>query len=153
LAAEVLRDFDETSPTALTDLWARLEHRFGEVDGAREAMRRFEAKRQSETESVVEFEQALRVLYREALSTAPANQRDSALKRRFEDGVYLPELSQYLRLHCRDLNFEQTVERARIYATTVESTKPKVCTFYWRRLDSTRNDKRPDTAGGPTEVD
>jgi len=39
--------------------------------------------------------------------------------------VYLPELSQYLRLHCRDLNFEQTVERARIYATTVESTKPK----------------------------
>jgi len=65
-AAEVLRDFDETAPTALTDLWARLEHRFGEVDGAREAMRRFEARKQSETESVVEFEQALRVLYREA---------------------------------------------------------------------------------------
>jgi len=73
----------------------------------------------------VEFEQALRVLYREAWLTAPADQRDSALKRRFEDEVYLPELSQYLRLHCRDLNYEQTVERARIYATTVESTKPK----------------------------
>jgi len=73
----------------------------------------------------VEFEQALRVLYREAWSTAPADQRDSALMRRFKDRVYLPELSQYLCLHCRDLNFEQTVERARIYATTVESTKPK----------------------------
>ena len=119
-AAKVLRYFGETSPTALTDLWARLKHRFGEV-----VMRRFEARRQSETESVVEFEQALRVLYREAWSTAPANQRDSALKRRFEDGVYLPELSQYLRLHCRDLNFEQTVKQARICATIVESTKPK----------------------------
>jgi len=113
------------SPTALTDLWARLKHRFGKVDKAREAVRRFEARKQSETESVVEFEQALCVLYREAWSTAPADQRDSALKRRFEDGVYILELSQYLRLHCRDLNFEQTVERARIYATTVESTKPK----------------------------
>ena len=25
-AAEVLRDFDDTASTALTDLWARLEH-------------------------------------------------------------------------------------------------------------------------------
>jgi len=65
-SAEVLRDFDETSPTALTNLWARLEHRFGEIDKAREAMRRFVARRQSDTKSVVEFEQALRVLYREA---------------------------------------------------------------------------------------
>jgi len=105
-AVEVFRDFDETSLTALTDLWAPLEHRFGEVDGARKAMQRFEARKQSETKSVVEFEQALRVLYREAWSTAPADQRDSALKRRIEDRVYLPELSQYLRLHCPDLNFE-----------------------------------------------
>jgi len=44
-----------------TSLWG--------VDGAREAIRRFEAKRQFETESVVEFEQALRVLYWEAWST------------------------------------------------------------------------------------
>jgi len=42
-AAEVLRDFDDTASTALTDLWARLEHRFGEVDGCREAMRKFDA--------------------------------------------------------------------------------------------------------------
>jgi len=91
-----------------------LEHRFGEVNEAHETMRRFEARKQSETESVVEFEQALSVLYWKAWSTAPADQRDSALKRRFEDGVYLPELSQYLRLHCRDLNYEQTVERAHL---------------------------------------
>jgi len=31
-ATEVLRDFDDTS-TAFADLWSRLEHRFGEVDG------------------------------------------------------------------------------------------------------------------------
>jgi len=32
-AAEVLRDFDDTSSAALSDLWSRLEHRFGEGDG------------------------------------------------------------------------------------------------------------------------
>jgi len=57
-AAEVLRDFDDTASTALTDLWAKLEHRFGEVDSCREAMRKFEIRRQSDSESLVEFEQA-----------------------------------------------------------------------------------------------
>ena len=124
-AAELLRDFDDVSPTALADLWKRLEHRFGHVDSAREAKRRFEARRQTDTESVVEFEQALRTLHREAWPDAAAEQRDSALKRRFEDGVYLPELSQYLRLHTRDLNFDETVERARIFVVTIDSAKPK----------------------------
>ena len=113
-AAEVLRDFDDTSSTALVDLWSRLEHRFGEIDGARDAMRRFESRRQSDTESLVEFEQALRVLHREAWPSISADQRDAALKRRFEDGVSSAELSQYLRLHHRDLNFAATVEKARI---------------------------------------
>jgi len=36
-----------------------------------------------------------------------------------------PELTQYLRLHCRDLTFEQTVEKARIYHSTTDGTKPK----------------------------
>jgi len=124
-AAEMLRDFDEVAPTALTDLWRRLEHRFGQVDSAREAKRRFEARCQTDTESVVEFEQSLRTLYREAWPSAARDQRDAALKRRFEDEVYLPELSQYLRLHTRDLHFEQTVEKARIFAVTTDSAKPK----------------------------
>ena len=52
-AAEVLRDFDDTASTALTDLWARLEHRFGEVDSCREAMRKFDTRRQSDSESLL----------------------------------------------------------------------------------------------------
>jgi len=51
--------------------------------------------------------------------------RDAALKRKFEDGVASPELSQYLRLHHRKLNFEETVEQARLYTSTVEGTKAK----------------------------
>ena len=124
-AAEVLRDFDDTSPTALADLWKRLEHRFGEVDAAREAKRRFETRRQTDSETIVEYEQALRTLYREAWPGATTDQRDAALKRRFEDGTYLPELSQYLRLHTREMNFEQTVEKAQIYALTTDAVKPK----------------------------
>ena len=50
-------------------------------------MRRFEARRQSDSESLVEFEQALRILHQEAWLTATADQRDAVLKRRFEDGV------------------------------------------------------------------
>jgi len=34
-AAEVLQDFDDAASTALTDLWAKLEHSFGEVDSCR----------------------------------------------------------------------------------------------------------------------
>jgi len=106
-AAEVLHDFDDTASTALTDLWAKLEHRFCEVDSCREAMCKFEIRRQSDSESLVEFEQALRILHKEAWPLATANERDAPLKRRFQDGVASTELSQYLRLHRRDLNFAQ----------------------------------------------
>ena len=124
-AAEVLRDFDDTAATALTDLWARLRHRFGEVDGERDAMRKFESRRQSDSESLVEFEQSLRSLYREAWPNASSDQRDAALKRRFEDGVCTTELSQYLRLHHRNSSFAETVEKARIYHATMDSSRPK----------------------------
>ena len=65
-AAEVLRDFDDTLKTAVDDLWERLSHRFGDVDECRDAMRKFEARQQSDTESLVEFEQALRSLFKVA---------------------------------------------------------------------------------------
>ena len=58
-AAEVLKDFDEQKSTAIDDLWQRLAHQFGSVDEVREAMREFDARRQSDTESLVEYEQAL----------------------------------------------------------------------------------------------
>jgi len=57
--------------------------------------------------------------------TATSETRDAALKRKFEDGVTSPELSQYLRLHHRKLTFEETVEQARLYTSTVEGTKGK----------------------------
>jgi len=98
-AAEVLRDLDDTSSTALTDIWAKLEHRFSEVNSCCEAVRKFEPRRQSDSESLVEFEQALRILHKEAWPSATASERDAPLKHRFEDGVALAELSQYLRLH------------------------------------------------------
>jgi len=111
-AAEVLHDFDDTASAELTDLWAKLEHRFGEVDSCHEAMRKFEIRRQSDSESLVQFEQALRILHKEAWPSATASERDAPapLKRRFEDGVASTELSQYLCLHHCDLNFVQTVE-------------------------------------------
>jgi len=42
--------------------------------------------------------------------------------------VLSSELSQYLRLHHRDLTFEQTVEKARIYHSTMDGTKPNKST-------------------------
>jgi len=101
-------------------MWERLKHRFGDVDESREAMRKFEVRRQSDTESLVEFEQGLRSLFKLAWLTALTEMRDATLKRRFEDGVSSAELSQYLRIHHRDLTFEQTVEKSRIYHSTME---------------------------------
>jgi len=54
---------------------------------------------------------------------------------KFEDGVASAELSQYLRLHHRDLTFEQTVERARIYHSTMEGTKSKKAVRFVAELD------------------
>ena len=63
-AAEVLKEISYSSPTVLQNIWDALSRRSGEVDEAREALRKFEQRRQFDTESVVEFEQALRSLYR-----------------------------------------------------------------------------------------
>ena len=72
----------------------------GEVDEAREAMRKFEQRRQLDSESVVEFEQALRSLYRVAWPKATPEQKEVALKTRFEEGLNSHEMQQFLRLHA-----------------------------------------------------
>ena len=135
-AAEVLKDFDEQKSTAIDDLWQRLAHRFGSVDEVREAMREFDGRRQSDTESLVEYEQVLRSLYKVAWPTASSETRDAALKRRFEDGILSSELTQYLRLHCRGLTFEQTVEKARILPRMVRSQRRQSAT--WQNQTLTR---------------
>ena len=56
----------------------------------------------------------------------------------------LPELSQYLRLHHRKLNFEETVEQARLYTSTVEGTKGKKSVRFLAETD--------DDADGQTVI-
>jgi len=124
-AAEILHGFDDSSDKALDDLLGRLRHRFGTVDECQQAMRDFESRRQSDSESLAEFEQVLRTLRREAWPDQTDEQRDPVLKRRFEEGVASAELRQYLRLHRRDLDFRQTTEKARIFAATMGATKAR----------------------------
>ena len=61
------------------DIWSALARRFGMLDGPRESMKRFDARRQNENETLVEYEQALRMLHREGWPTATIEQRDLSL--------------------------------------------------------------------------
>ena len=101
-------------------IWDALCRRFGEVDEAREAMRKFEQRRKLDTESVVEFEQALRSLYRVAWPKATPEQKEAALKTRFEEGLSNHDMHQYLRLHALGDTFANTVQKARRFAATTE---------------------------------
>jgi len=69
-ATEVLRDLDTSQPQAYNMIWEAMARRFGSLDGAREAMRRFDSRRQEDNETIPDFEQALRTLHREAWPTA-----------------------------------------------------------------------------------
>jgi len=124
-AAEILKEVDETSPTLYQDIWRLLSKRFGEVNEQRESMRKFEQRRQQDNETVVEFEQSLRSLYRKAWPKATSQQKEVALKTRFEDGLQNLDMQQYLRLHAAADTFDQTVQKARIFATTVDAPRPK----------------------------
>ena len=88
-------------------------------------MRRFDSRRQQDNESLPEFEQALRLLHREAWPTKTPEQKDSELKRRFENGLTNHDIAQHLRLHARDCDFAATVLKARQFADAAESTRPK----------------------------
>jgi len=118
--AEVLKEILDSSPTVLQDIWDALSRRFGEVDEARKAMRKFEQRRQLDTESVVEFEQALRSLYRVAWPKAAPKQKEAALKTRFEEGLVRRDMQQYLRLHALGDTFANTVQKVRRFAATTE---------------------------------
>jgi len=96
-ATEVLRDLDTSQPQAYNIIWEALARRFGSLDGAREAMRRFDPRRQDDNETIPDFEQALRTLHKKAWPTATPEQRDAALKIRFEDGLLSTEMVQFLK--------------------------------------------------------
>jgi len=102
-ASEVLRDLDTSQPQAYSLIWEALARRFGSLDGAREAVRRFDSRptrRQEENKTIPDFEQALRTLHREAWPAATAEQRDAALKRRFEDGLISTEMITVFAFAC-----------------------------------------------------
>jgi len=61
-ASEVLRDSETSQPQAYNIIWESLARRFGSLGGAREAMRRFDSRRQEDNETIPDFEQALRTL-------------------------------------------------------------------------------------------
>jgi len=124
-ASEVLRDLDTSQPQANNLVWEALARRFGSLDGAREAMRRFDSRRQEENETIPDFEQALRTLHHEAWPAATPEQRDAALKLRFEDGLISTEMIQFLRLHARDLDFHSTVIKARQFADATGKSRAK----------------------------
>jgi len=124
-AAKVLKDFDDSTAAAYDDLWKRIKRRFGDVDEGRQAQRKFGSRRQTDSESLQKYEQALRTLYKQGWPMATAETRDAALKRRFEDGVASLELSQCLRLHHRNSNFSETVQQAHLSLLLLKGLKRK----------------------------
>ena len=75
-AADVHKDVDVLAPTAYEDIWKQLGRRCGYTDAPRDAMGRFDSRRQQDNESLQEFEQALHLLHRKALPTKTPEQRD-----------------------------------------------------------------------------
>ena len=65
------------------------------------------------------------MLHRETWPSVDNEQRDSELKRRFEDGLANSELTKYLRLHARDCSFSATVLKARQCVDAAENTRPQ----------------------------
>ena len=124
-ALECLREIKEDESGAYERLWKVLARRFGYLDEPERAMRRFDARKQLDGESVAEYEQALRTFYREAWPQTDETTKNAALKRRFEEGVSSPDMLQFLRLHARQDNFLQTVAKARRFAEAQEAAKPK----------------------------
>ena len=73
-----------------------MKRRFGDVDNEREAQRKFKNCKQSEHQTIAEFEQTLRLFYKLGWPSATKAQKDGDLKCQFEDGVLSSDLAQYL---------------------------------------------------------
>lgn len=122
-ATEVLRDIDDESPTAYDDIWEALKRRFGDIDDKRDAQKKFQKRAQQEHETLAEYDQVLRTLYKQGWPDATAAQRDADLKARFEEGVTVTGLNAYLLLHTNNMSYPDTVKHARRFATTVEPSR------------------------------
>ena len=124
-ASEVLRDVPESSADAYELIWSALARRYGYLDEPQRAMRLYDLRTQHPNETLVEYEIALRILYREAWPQGDEKMKDSSLKRKFEDGLQSPEMVQFLKLHARNDDFAQTVAKARQFQEANETAKPR----------------------------
>ena len=114
-AAETVRGLTADKNEDYDLIWKNLSRRFGHIDEPERAKRRFDSKKQLESETVEVFEQGLRTVFREAWPTGDpkSKENDSMLQRRFIDGLFDPALQQFLRLHARTDDFVTTVAKAR----------------------------------------
>jgi len=124
-AIDYLREVKADEIGAYDKLWSILANRFGYLDEPERAMRRFDNRKQLDGESVAEYEQALKTLYREVWPRAEESTKDAGLKRKFEKGLHSGEMLQFLRLHARFDDFGQTVAKARRFAKTQEAVTTK----------------------------
>jgi len=124
-AAEILVDIDESCDSAYQDAWDALAQRFGSVDDKREAMHRFDSRKQNTDESVAEFVAALKLAYHEAWPKADGKIKDDDLKRKFESGLRSTEMQHYLQLHARTDDFNETVHKARQFESLLQSSSTK----------------------------
>ena len=88
-------------------------------------MRRFDTRKQKADESISEYAQALKLLHKDAWPSCSSEQRDSELKRRFEDGILSLEMGQYLHLHARNDVFGETVTKARHFESLSNTSTKK----------------------------
>jgi len=123
-ASEVLRDVPESSADAYELIWSALARRYGYLDEPQRAMRLYDLGTQHPNETLVEYEIALRIWYREAWPQGD-EKMDSSLKRKFEDGRQSPEMVQFLKSHARNDDFAQTVGKARQFQEANETAKPR----------------------------
>lgn len=121
-AAELVRDVDDTSSSALDDLWTALFRRFGVLDEKNDNQRRFENRRQNPEESLQAYAASLQSLHRRGWPTMQSEDRLPELKRKFENGVISADLAQFLQLHAKTDGFYETLKRARQYEEILNHT-------------------------------
>jgi len=114
-AAETVRGLTADKDEDYDLIWENLAHRFGHIDEPERSKRRFDNKKQLESETTEVSEQGLRTVFLEAWPTGDpkSKENDSMLQRRFIDGLFDPALQQFLRLHARTDDFPTTVGKAR----------------------------------------
>jgi len=124
-ASEAVRGLKAEKDSDLALIWEALSRRFGFVDEPERAMLRFDVRKQLEGETLVVFDQSIRMLHREAwLKTEiKSPEADSLLRRKFIDGILDIELQKYLRLQTTSDDFATTVSKARQFVDANELSR------------------------------